>query len=434
MNAETSQRVRPASVFQGKVILPGDKSISHRALIFGALAHGRTEITHLLESGDVHSTRGCLEALGVEIRREGDQTIVFGRGEQGLRKPTATLDCGNSGTTIRLLMGVLAGQGFDTTLTGDDSLKRRPMKRVAAPLRKMGARIELAGENFAPITVHGQQLHGVSHELEVASAQVKTALLLAGLSAEGITQVRGEIGSRDHTERLLPYFGAKLDWRGEAISIAGGQRLEGARVEVPGDPSSAAFWMAGAALVRGGEVEISRMSLNPTRIGFLKVLERMGARIEKSLTQAEPEPIGNIRVCFSELRGTKVAPQEVPSLIDEIPVLAVLATQAEGRTEIRGAGELRVKESDRIEAVARNLRAMGVRLETFEDGLAIEGPQQLQGAEIHSYGDHRIAMAFAIAALVARGETVIRGVECVAISYPSFFEVLRGLTGEVVCP
>lgn len=422
-------KVSPARKFSGSVELPGDKSISHRALIFGAIAQGRTEISHILESGDVHSTRQCLIDLGATIFQEGNKTIVMGRGFRGFRAPSRVLDCGNSGTTIRLLMGLLAAQNFDSQLTGDDSIRRRPMKRVAGPLRKMGAEILLTQENFAPITVRGRSLMGVDHQLEVASAQVKTALMLAGLGAQGVTTVRGETGSRDHTERLLPYLGAHLTVRGDAISMEGGQTLKGTVIEVPGDPSSAAFWMAGAALVPGGEVEISRMSLNPTRIGFLRVLERMGAKIEVQTTISEPEPMGNVRICYSSLNGTSVLPEEVPSLIDEIPILAVLATQAQGRTEIRGAEELRVKESDRIEAVARNLRSMGVQVETFQDGLAIEGPQPLRAAVIDSCDDHRIAMAFAIAGLVAQGETEIQGTECVGISYPSFFEVFHRLLG-----
>jgi len=426
-------KVSPARHFSGRVELPGDKSVSHRTLIFGAISEGRTEISHILESGDVHSTRQCLIDLGVEIFQEGSaeskKTIVIGRGYRGFRAPSRVLDCGNSGTTIRLLMGLLAGQKFDYQLTGDHSLCRRPMKRVAGPLRKMGAEIVLTQENFAPVTIHGGKLVGVDHQLEVASAQVKTALMLAGLGAQGVTTVRGETGSRDHTERLLPYFGAQLSIQGDAISLEGGQSLHGAQVEVPGDPSSAAFWMAGAVLVSGGDVEIQRMSLNPTRIGFLRVLERMGAKIDIEMTVSEPEPMGNVRVRFSQLKGTLVSPEEVPSLIDEVPVLAVLATQAEGRTEIRGAEELRVKESDRIEAVARNLRAMGVEVETFQDGLAIVGPQPLKGACIDSCDDHRIAMAFSIAGLVAQGDTKIEGIECVGISYPTYFEVFKRLLG-----
>lgn len=422
-------KVSAAHHFSGRVELPGDKSVSHRALIFGAIAEGRTEISHILESGDVHSTRQCLIDLGATIFQESNQTIVIGRGFRGFHAPSRVLDCGNSGTTIRLLMGLLAGQNFDSQLTGDDSLRRRPMKRVAGPLKKMGAEILLTQENFAPVTVRGRKLIGVDHQLEVASAQVKTALMLAGLGAQGVTTVRGETGSRDHTERLLPYFGAHLTVRGDAISIEGGQTLKGTAIEVPGDPSSAAFWMAGAALVPGGAVEIARMSLNPTRIGFLRVLERMGAKIEVQTTISEPEPMGYVRVRYSKLNGTSVLPEEIPSLIDEIPILAVLATQAEGRTEIRGAEELRVKESDRIEAVARNLRSMGIQIETFQDGLAIEGPQPLRGAVIDSCDDHRIAMAFAIAGLVAQGETEIDGIECVGISYPSFFEVFHRLLG-----
>lgn len=429
MNKE-NLKVNSARRFSGVVELPGDKSVSHRALIFGAMAKGRTEVSHLLESGDVHSTRQCLLELGIEITRDGHRTIVMGQGYCGFSAPSRVLDCGNSGTTIRLLMGLLSGQSFECQLTGDDSLRRRPMRRVAEPLRKMGAELQLTQDQFAPLAIRGRSLKGVDHQLTVASAQVKTALLLAGLGAEGLTTVRGETGSRDHTERLLPYFGARLGVHGDAISIEGGQSLHGTQVEVPGDPSSGAFWMAGAALVPGGDVEVKRMSLNPTRIGFLRVLERMGAQVEIETTIHDPEPMGNVRVRYTgKLKATSVLPMEIPSLIDEIPVLAVLATQAQGRTEIRGAEELRIKESDRIEAVARNLRAMGIQVETFQDGLAIEGRQALRGAVIESCDDHRIAMAFAIAGLIAAGETEIQGIECVGISYPSFFEVFNRLVG-----
>lgn len=419
---------------QGTAEVPGDKSVSHRAMLFGAISKGDTLAKNLLDSGDVHSTQNCLRAMGVEITGNAQRTKVVGRGKRGLRAPAHILDCGNSGTTMRLLMGLLAGQGFSAQMTGDDSLIRRPMKRVAAPLALMGAEFTLTQGDFAPLTIHSRQNHqlrGIDYTLKVASAQVKTSLLLAGLYAQGQTILRGEIGSRDHTERMLPYFGVPLLITPESISISGDAELTGVSLEIPGDPSSAAFWIAAAGMIPGSDVEIRRVSLNPTRTGFLQVAKRMGIQIETEVTVENPEPLGHLRVRAAELRGTTIQPEEIPSLIDEIPILAVLASQAQGVTEVHGAEELRVKESDRIESVARNLRAMGVQIETFRDGFRLEGPQPLTGCAIETFLDHRIAMAFSIAALVARGETEIRGVDSVMTSYPSFYQVLANLTGAL---
>jgi 3-phosphoshikimate 1-carboxyvinyltransferase len=331
---------------------------------------------------------------------------------------------------MRMLMGVLAGQRFPSRLFGDASLSRRPMKRVAEPLEAMGAKFTLTNGSFAPLTVHGAgTLKAIEYRLKVASAQVKSAILLAALYADGRTRLTGEIHSRDHTERLLPHFGAAIETSRDAISIAGGQELHGARVDVPGDPSSAAFWLAAASVVSGGHVTIENILLNPTRTGFIEALKRMGAPIREREKASVPEPVGEIELSHARLKGVTISAAEVPSLIDEIPVLAVLATYAEGTTEVRGAEELRVKETDRIEAVATNLRKMGARIETFEDGFRIEGPQRLQGAKLDSFHDHRIAMAFSIAALGAEGETEIANAESVSISYPTFFETLERLTG-----
>jgi 3-phosphoshikimate 1-carboxyvinyltransferase len=424
-------KIRPTQKFKGRPLIPGDKSISHRGLIFGALAEGRTEVIDILESEDVQSTARCLQQLGVRISKSGNRTFVDGVGLYGFKASRETLDCGNSGTTIRLLMGVLSGQSFETRMTGDDSLVRRPMKRVADPLRKMGAQFVLSNEDYAPLTVKGTQLQGVTYELKVASAQIKTAITLAGLLAKGTTTITGEIHSRDHTERLLKHFGVSLDVRPDAVSITGGQKMKAATVQVPGDPSTAAFWMAAASLIPGSEVELHNIVLNPTRIGFLRALERMGANVQTQVTSENPEPIGTIRVTgmsAGKLRGIKISKEEVPTLIDELPMLAVLATQAQGVTEVEGAEELRVKETDRIEAVAVNLRAMGAQIEVRPDGYRIEGPQKLHGAQINSFHDHRIAMAFSIAGLIAQGETEIQHPECVGISYPAFFDTLKDLT------
>lgn len=421
-------RIERAKSFRGAPTIPGDKSISHRGLLFGALASGKTEIKDILESEDVQSTARCLKNLGVTITKKGSSTWVEGKGFKGLKEPIENLDCGNSGTTMRLLMGLLAGQSFTTTLSGDSSLSGRPMKRVSESLELMGARFELSGGNYAPLKVTGATLHGISYELKVASAQIKSAILLAALQAEGETVIRGQIGSRDHTERLLKYFGAKLEVSDSEIRIMGGQNLVSKQLQVPGDPSTAAFWMAAAALIPKSELTLENICLNPTRIGFMNVLRSMGADISVELDAQEPEPIGRIRIRPKELRGILVSKKEIPTLIDEIPILAVVATQARGRTEVQGAEELRVKESDRLEAVAKNLRAMGVKIDLRHDGFVIDGPQEMKGAEIETFEDHRIAMAFSVAALVAKGSSTISHPECVAISYPNFFKDLKGLS------
>ncbi len=414
----------------GVADVPGDKSISHRTMIFGAIAEGTSVISGLLDSGDVHSTQNALRAMGVRIEGNAEKTLVHGVGKHGLKAPTGMIDCGNSGTTMRLMMGLLAGQNFTATLTGDDSLIRRPMKRVAAPLTEMGAQFVLTNNDYAPVKVLGQpgrQLKAIRYHLKVASAQVKTSLLLAGLYADGTTTLTGELGSRDHTERMFPSYGVHLDVQADSISISNKEKLKAVNMRVPGDPSSAAFWMAAAAIVPNSDIQIRNVSLNPTRTGFLKVLQRMGAEIEVETITEHPEPLGHIRVRSSELRGTHVQAHEIPTLIDEIPILAIVATQAEGKTLIEGAEELRVKESDRIETVAKNLRGMGVKIETFQDGFQIEGPQPLQGTHIETFLDHRIAMSFSIAALIAKGITQIHGVDSVLTSYPQFYDVLDRL-------
>lgn len=421
--------ISPASKMKGSPQIPGDKSISHRGLIFGALATGTTEIHHILESGDVQSTARCLSDLGVKIRKENGITYVDGKGIAGLKTPNDILDCGNSGTTIRLLMGLLSGiQGLKASMTGDASLIKRPMKRVAAPLREMGAQIELTRQDYAPVTVQGTQLNAIHFDLKIASAQIKTAVILAGLTAKGTTRITGEIHSRDHTERLLGHFGVQISCSTNEIAVLGGQTFKPNVLNVPGDPSTAAFWMAAACMIPGSEIILKNISLNETRIGFIKVLKRMGAQIETQVTEEHPEPIGNIRIVYAQLKGTTVNADEIPTLIDELPMLAVLATQATGTTQVFGAEELRVKETDRIEAVATNLRAMGAVIETTQDGYVVTGKQQLTGASVKSFHDHRIAMAFSIGALVAKGDTTIEGADCVGISYPDFFKTLEVLT------
>jgi len=420
--------IRPTKILLGQPVIPGDKSVSHRALIFGALADGTTEIVNLLSSGDVNSTASCLKQLGVEIKKTGDRFFVKGRGGYSFSQPDGILDCGNSGTTMRLLMGVLAGQNLQATLLGDKSLNKRPMKRVADPLCLMGAHFRLTEDNYAPLTVTGRPLKGITYSLKVASAQIKTAIILAGINALGKTTITGEIHSRDHTERMLQHFGVQIESNEDHVSIEGGQKLKGGFVHVPGDPSTAAFWLGAASLVAGSKVEMENISLNPSRTGFAEALKKMGMSVESQLKIKDPEPMGTVSISGGKLKGIHIEKSDVPSLIDELPLLAVLATQAEGKTVVQGAEELRVKESDRIEAVAQNLRAMGANIEVRPDGFIISGPQKLKGAVLESFHDHRIAMAFSIAGLIAEGETVIRDSECVSISYPAFFETLRDLS------
>ena len=423
-----TEAVSPTRKLEGSPVIPGDKSISHRALIFGALSKGQTEVTHLLESGDVNSTASCLRQLGIEITSKGGKTLVKGCGGYRFKQPAEILDCGNSGTTMRLLMGVLAGQNLNVSLTGDSSLVKRPMKRVSEPLSLMGAEFQLTENNFAPLTIRGKKLKGIDYNLKIASAQIKTAIILAALNAEGITRISGEIHSRDHTERMLASFGVNISSDEKQVVINGGQNLSGQKVRVPGDPSTAAFWLGAASLVADSKIEMEHISLNPSRTGFAQALQKMGAKIKTEVTVKDPEPMGTISVSRGELMGIHIHPEDVPSLIDEIPLLAILATQAQGQTVVEGAEELRVKESDRIEAVAQNLRAMGAQIEVRKDGFVINGPQKLKGAVIESFHDHRIAMAFSIAGLVAQGPTEIKNAECVGISYPAFFTTLRELS------
>jgi 3-phosphoshikimate 1-carboxyvinyltransferase len=412
--------------------VPGDKSISHRAALLGAIGEGPTEVIGFLEAEDCLSTLTAVERLGVEVVRKGPGHYrIAGVGLTGLQEPDAVLDCGNSGTTARLLLGVLAGQPFWTLLTGDDSLRRRPMARVAAPLRDMGATIVGRAEGSKlPLAVRGKRpLRALHYRLPIASAQVKSALLLAGLWADGPVVVEEPAPSRDHSERMLRQFGARLTTDGSRVALEPGAPLHAATVHVPGDISSAAFFLVAAALVPGSRVSVRRVSLNPTRTGVLDVLEAMGARVTRSDLDGAVEPTGTLAVETAALGGTVIGGSLIPRLIDEVPVLAVAAAVASGPTEIRDAGELRVKESDRIAALARELGKMGGRLEERPDGLLIHGGAALEGARVDSGGDHRIAMALAVAGLVARGETVIADTACIATSFPGFVEALNGIAG-----
>lgn len=420
--------IQPITKWYGTYTVPGDKSISHRALMLGALAEGVTRITHLSPGKDVQSTLSCLVQLGVTIEQKEEETLVYGQGSKGLIPPTTILDAGNSGTTIRLLSGILAGHPFTSTITGDDSLRKRPMKRIIDPLEKMGAKIESSPGFFAPLTIHGTSLQPIEYALPIPSAQVKSCILLAGLLAEGKTSVTEPAQSRDHTERMLPCFGVEVIKNGLKVEIKGKSVLKATTIDVPGDISSAAFLMVAAALLPDAKLTLLNIGMNPTRTGIIEVLRAMGCSIqEKNVQSLHHEPRADLVIQSSPLSGIEIAGDLIPKVIDEIPILAIAATQAKGKTVVRDAKELRVKETDRITAVAKNLNAMGVKIEVFEDGFAIEGPQKLKAAVIESFHDHRIAMAFAIAGLVAKGKTRIRNAECAEISYPGFYEIIKGI-------
>ncbi len=420
--------ISPKKNLNGALRLPGDKSISHRALMIAALAEGVTEIENLSPAADVKSTLACLQKLGAKFEFKNGAACVFGKGLFGFSSPKEILNVGNSGTTIRLLSGLLAGQPFETTLTGDASIRRRPMTRIVQPLRQMGAQIYAENDAFAPLTIRGGKLSPISYSLPVASAQVKSCVLLAGLFAEGETRVVEPFPTRDHTERLLQNFGATIGKDGATISIAGPAKLTAQHVFVPGDLSSAAFLIAAAILTGGSRITIENVGVNPTRRALLSLLMEMGAEIDIiNFANINNEFFADVAAKSSALRGIKIGGDLVPQIIDEIPILAVLATQAEGVTEISGAGELRVKESDRLTALHSNLQKMGAEVLEKEDGLVIHGPVRLRGAAIDSFNDHRIAMAFAVAGLIAEGETVIQNAQCVDISFPNFFETLEEL-------
>jgi 3-phosphoshikimate 1-carboxyvinyltransferase len=416
-------RIEPAGHVRGRFTLPGDKSISHRLAIFGALANGTTRLANFASSADCASTLACLGALGVGIRRNGPSVEIDGRGPEAWKAPAADLDCGNSGSTLRMLAGALAGRPFSSTLTGDASLRRRPVERVAVPLRAMGARLTSQNDR-PPLRIDGAPLRAIDWRLPVASAQVKTAILLAGLSADGRTTVEEPASSRDHTERLLPLFGAPIEREGLTVSIRGGARLRSVETAVPGDVSSAAFLVVAALTLPGSEVRLEGVSLNPGRTAFLDVLRQMGGTIEVIPDASEAEPVGTLVARSSRLHGIAVPEDVVPALIDEVPILAVAGALAEGRFSVTGASELRVKESDRIAALVEGLSAMGAAVEERPDGLVVEGGRPLRGAAVRSHGDHRIAMALAVAALSAAGRSELDDADCAAVSFPEFFDVL----------
>lgn len=414
---------------KGEVSIPGDKSISHRAVMFGSLAEGTTEVTNFLQGADCLSTISCFRKLGIEIENTSQRILIHGKGLHGLTEPSDTLDTGNSGTTTRLISGILAGQRFTTILNGDASIQTRPMKRIITPLSIMGADItSLKGNDCAPLRICGGQLHGIAYKSPVASAQVKSCVLLAGLYADAPTSVTEPVLSRNHTELMLAGFGAHVASSGTTATIEPEPDLNGMKIEVPGDISSAAYFLAAGLMIPNSEILIKNVGINPTRDGILRVTKEMGGDItilnEKT---SGGEPTCDLLVRSSSLKGVTIGGKIIPTLIDEIPMIAVMACFAEGITTIKDAQELKVKESNRIDTVVTNLKAMGAHIEATDDGMIIEGGYPLHGAVIDSHLDHRIAMSFAIGALGADGETRIEGAECVKISYPEFYQTLEKL-------
>jgi 3-phosphoshikimate 1-carboxyvinyltransferase len=427
MSHNKSVVIRPGKTLTGSVRLPGDKSISHRYAMLGGIAEGTTKLENFSTGADCASTLGCLRTLGVKWERNGGSVVIHGSGAK-LQVPGAPLDCGNSGSTIRMLSGILAGQEFTCELGGDESLSRRPMARIIQPLELMGAKIEASNGGRPPLRVTGARLKAIDYKLPVASAQVKTSLLFAGLYADGTTRIEEPIQTRDHGELALQAFGAQVDRRMREVSIEGGQTLHAIEAMVPGDISSAAFFLCAAALFPDSQLSVPGLLLNPTRARLLDVLMGLGLRITMSeLEEQRGELVGTLLVQGGTLKGVRIAGGDSAALIDEIPVLAAIAPYTAEGIEIRDARELRVKESDRIASVATNLRLMGAEVEEFDDGLRIPGGQKLHGASLDSFGDHRIAMAFAVAALRAQGETEIAGADAAVISYPEFFNTLESL-------
>ncbi len=423
-------KLQPAAHIRGEVTVPGDKSISHRAVMFGAISDGKTEIQNFLEGADCLSTISCFRSMGIEIEKKQNQILVHGKGLRGLTAPSGILDCGNSGTTTRLISGILSPQPFTSTLTGDDSIKKRPMNRIIEPLTMMGADIKsLNGNGCAPLQICGRPLHGIHYHSKVASAQVKSAILLAGLYAEGETRVTEPKLSRNHTELMLKRFGADVRTEGTTAVIRPAGHLTGTNILVPGDISSAVYFVAAALILPNSEVLIKNVGINPTRAGLLTVCKNMGAQISLVNESHEgSEPTADLLVHSSNLKGTVIEGDLIPAMIDELPTVALMACFAEGTTVIRDAAELKVKESNRIAIMVENLSAMGADIVETEDGMIIHGGKPLHGAVIDSHKDHRIAMTFAVAALAAGGETEILDADCVSISYPRFYDELNRLT------
>jgi len=415
---------------KGEITVPGDKSISHRGVMFGAISEGITELTGFLDGADCRSTISCFKAMGIDITQEHDHVVIHGKGLKGLSAPSKMLDVGNSGTTTRLISGILAGQRFISSLNGDESIQKRPMGRIITPLTSMGAHIKSIKDNgCAPLEIGGAPLHAIHYDSPVASAQVKSCVLLAGLYADGVTSVTEPVISRNHTELMLKGFGADIKSEGLTASIVGGPRLIGQKITVPGDISSAAYFIVAGLICPNADLLIKNVNTNPTRAGIIQVAKNMGGNIELLNERiVSGEPVADIHVSSSDLHGCEVSGEIIPTLIDELPVIAVMAACAKGTTVIKDAAELKVKESDRIATVTENLKNMGCDITPTEDGMIIVGGNPLHGALISTYKDHRIAMSFAIAGLVADGETSFDDEGCCVISYPDFFETLKALS------
>lgn len=422
-------KFQKANTLKGEVTIPGDKSISHRAVMFGSLAEGTTEVTNFLQGADCLSTIEAFRQMGITIENTPERILIHGRGLHGLNAPSDVLDMGNSGTTTRLISGILAGQPFESTLTGDASIQKRPMRRIMEPLSMMGASIvSMNGNDCAPLHITGAPLHGIHYHSKVASAQVKSAVLLAGLYADGETLVTEPSLSRNHTEIMLRTFGADLTSEGRTAKVCPEPRLEGQKIHVPGDISSAAYFIAAGLLVPCAEILIKNVGINPTRDGILKVAQEMGGNITLLNENHDGEPTADLLVKHSRLHGVVIEGDIIPTLIDELPIINIMAACAEGTTVIRNAAELKVKESNRIDVMVQYLGAMGCDITGTEDGMVIVGGRPLHGTEVDSHMDHRIAMSFAIASLIAEGETIIKGSDVVNISYPNFYKDLQRLS------
>ncbi|MDN4523152.1 3-phosphoshikimate 1-carboxyvinyltransferase [Fictibacillus fluitans] len=424
--------LRAVSGLQGSLRVPGDKSISHRAVMFGSIAEGTTTVNGFLPGDDCLSTIDCFRKMGVSIEQSDDTVKIEGKGLDGLTEPSEILDVGNSGTTIRLMLGILANTPFHACLIGDASIAKRPMKRVTAPLRERGVAIDGREDgNFVPLSIRGGNTQTYHYNSPVASAQVKSAVLLSGLKAEGTTSVTEPYTSRDHTERMLRAFGCEVQVSGKTASLKGGQSLKGTHIEVPGDISSAAFFLVAGAIIPNSEITLKKVGMNSTRTGIIDVLQQMGADLTISAVEGEDsEPYADITVRTSELKGIEIGGEIIPRLIDEIPIIALAATQASGTTVIKDAAELKVKETNRIDTVVNELKKFGADITATADGMIIKKTDRLQGAETHSHGDHRIGMMLAIAACLSEGETSLSDSQAVTVSYPNFFEQLEQLQKE----
>ena len=423
-------KVKPVKRLKGIITLPGDKSISHRAIMLGSIAKGISEIRGFSRSEDCLNTLHAFQLLGVKIKEEGENLVIYGQGLYGLQEPEEVIDLGNSGTTARLILGILSAQKFYTVITGDKSLRTRPMARVTEPLRKMGAQIwGRKGVNFLPLTIKGAALKPIDYVLPVASAQVKSALLLAGLYAEGETNVTEPAKSRDHTEKMLKYLGAEIKIKKLTVTLQGHSQLKGNTIFIPGDLSSAAFFIVAAAILKDSEIVIKNVGINPTRTGIIEILKKMGVNLHlKNGREKSGEIVADLEIKGSKLKGITIKGKIIPRIIDEIPILSIAAALAKGKTVIRDARELRVKETDRIKAIVENLRNLGVKVEELDDGMIIQGANKLQGAQVNSFGDHRIAMSLIIAGLMASGETTVSDTTCINTSFPGFMDTLENIT------